>query len=247
MTIKVYEVAGHVPDFERSRGRRRRVRERERGGDDDEAMDDDVEKTGVHDLGDECTLQRAPLLEIPMKTAVNHCEFRGARRARGPGSGADLNSTASVSPDGRRMVAVGDTNEIFLFDVKNDGSYDLAHTFLGSSDAAFSSDWSASSDKFAVASQGWRFLIFQLQCLADPAPRSRWLRSPLRRSQPPSSRRVRVQERASEEACDVEELPIRSSGSSEKSQVQHGADQHGAPRLHRGKPRSFSPSPAPPA
>lgn len=59
-----------------------------------------------------------------------------------------------MSPDGRRLIAVGDTNEIFLFDVKNDGSYERTHTFVGSADAAFSSDWAGASDKFAVASQG---------------------------------------------------------------------------------------------
>lgn len=65
----------------------------------------------------------------------------------------DLGS-ASVSPDGRRMVAVGDTNEVFLFDVLHNGFYDLAHVFEGSEDASFSTDWSCSSSQFAVASQG---------------------------------------------------------------------------------------------
>lgn len=41
-----------------------------------------------------------------------------------------------------------------LFDVLHNGSYELAHVFRCSEDAAFSSDWNGSSDKFAIASQG---------------------------------------------------------------------------------------------
>lgn len=52
------------------------------------------------------------------------------------------------------MLAVGDSNDIFLFDVTHGGEYNLAHVFQGSNDASFSSDWSGTSDKFAVASQG---------------------------------------------------------------------------------------------
>jgi hypothetical protein len=38
---------------------------------------------------------------------------------------------AVVSPDGRRMVAVGDTPEVFVFDVSNSGDYKLVQTLTG--------------------------------------------------------------------------------------------------------------------
>lgn len=49
---------------------------------------------------------------------------------------------------------MGDTNEVFLFDIVNNGGYELVHVFTASDDASFSSDWNSSSDKFAIASQG---------------------------------------------------------------------------------------------
>ena len=52
------------------------------------------------------------------------------------------------------MVAVGDTPEIFLFDVLHNGTYELVYVFEGSEDASFSTDWSSNCDQFAVASQG---------------------------------------------------------------------------------------------
>lgn len=70
-TIKVYDVAGRIPDYARSK--RRRLKARERAGE-DEPADDDVEETGVHDLGGECSLVKVPLVEIQLDTAVNHCE-----------------------------------------------------------------------------------------------------------------------------------------------------------------------------
>lgn len=102
----------------------------------DELMQDEgdlVEEEGVYDAGGECSLRRLPEFELSLPTAINH---------------------TSVSPDGRKMICVGDTNEIFLYSVNNNGSYTLVHTFKGSQDASFSSDWSGTSDKFAVGSQG---------------------------------------------------------------------------------------------
>lgn len=60
------------------------------------------------------------------------------------------------------MVAVGDTPEIFLFDVLHNGTYELVYVFEGSEDASFSTDWSSNCDQFAVASQGvfsWRLPV----------------------------------------------------------------------------------------
>ncbi|RUP49556.1 WD40-repeat-containing domain protein [Jimgerdemannia flammicorona] len=60
---------------------------------------------------------------------------------------------ASVSPDGRRMVAVGDTNQVFLFDISASGQYKRVATYIASNDSSFSCSWNQASDIFAVASQ----------------------------------------------------------------------------------------------
>lgn len=61
---------------------------------------------------------------------------------------------SSVSPDGRWLVAVGDTNEVHLLQAQSDGTFLPYHRFEASKDASFSTDWSSTGDKFAVASQG---------------------------------------------------------------------------------------------
>lgn len=60
---------------------------------------------------------------------------------------------ASVSPDGRKMITVGDDNRVQLFNVTNSGHYELATTMAVSRDANFSVAWNHSSEKFAVSSQ----------------------------------------------------------------------------------------------
>lgn len=59
----------------------------------------------------------------------------------------------SVSPDGRKMITVGDDNRVQLFNVTNSGHYELATTMAVSRDANFSVAWNHSSEKFAVSSQ----------------------------------------------------------------------------------------------
>lgn len=63
-----------------------------------------------------------------------------------------VNYTA-VSPDGTRMVAVGDTPEVFVFGISSSGEYHLISTLNASRDAGFCAAWSANSLQFAVASQ----------------------------------------------------------------------------------------------
>ncbi|KAI8807093.1 WD40-repeat-containing domain protein [Cladochytrium replicatum] len=75
-------------------------------------------------------LQRLTSLSLP--TAVNY---------------------ASVSPDGRKMVAVGDTNAAYLFDISASGGYQQIATWTATSEACFSCSWNQTSEKFAVASQ----------------------------------------------------------------------------------------------
>ena len=71
MTIKVFDVKGRIPDFGRSKRRRRKARTREPF----EEAESDVEESGVHDQGGECELTKVPLTEIQMSTAINHCQF----------------------------------------------------------------------------------------------------------------------------------------------------------------------------
>ncbi|KAI8352902.1 WD40-repeat-containing domain protein [Blakeslea trispora] len=59
----------------------------------------------------------------------------------------------SVSPDGRKMITVGDDNRVQLFNVTSLGHYELVTTMAVSRDANFSVAWNRSSDKFAVSSQ----------------------------------------------------------------------------------------------
>ncbi|KAI8830741.1 WD40-repeat-containing domain protein [Chytriomyces cf. hyalinus JEL632] len=76
------------------------------------------------------SLQRITSISLP--TAVNYC---------------------SVSPDGRKLCAVGDSNQVFLYDVGPGGSYQRVQSLTAVSDACFSCAWNQSSDKFAVATQ----------------------------------------------------------------------------------------------
>ena len=38
---------------------------------------------------------------------------------------------ASVSPDGRKLVAVGDSPQVFLYDISHNGTYTLTATLTG--------------------------------------------------------------------------------------------------------------------
>jgi WD40 repeat protein len=60
---------------------------------------------------------------------------------------------ASVSPDGTKLVAVGDSPQVFIYEIGSSGSYQRIATLNGSNEASFSCAWNQSSDKFAVASQ----------------------------------------------------------------------------------------------
>ncbi|RKP12406.1 WD40-repeat-containing domain protein [Piptocephalis cylindrospora] len=75
------------------------------------------------------SLQEAGSLSLPV--AVNHC---------------------SVSPDGRMLVTVGDSNMVYLYDIRA-SHYSRVATMKGSEDAGFSTAWNAQSQQFAVASQ----------------------------------------------------------------------------------------------
>ena len=74
-------------------------------------------------------MQRVAQITLP--TAVNYC---------------------SVSPDGKKMAAVGDSNQVFLYDIRA-GGYHRTAILTASNDAGFSCAWNQSSEKLAVASQ----------------------------------------------------------------------------------------------
>lgn len=61
---------------------------------------------------------------------------------------------ASISPNSRICVAVGDTPEVHLFDCGSSGSFRRMQTLTSTSDAGFSTAWSSDGLKFAVSSQG---------------------------------------------------------------------------------------------
>ena len=194
--IRVFEVAGRPPDFRAAKRRRerdrrtrgsvvdqswaaaaasassssgsRRTRSDDESADDADSEDDDdqqqqqrrsspVEEHPSFDAGGECFLAPIPSADIRLRTAVNHC---------------------SVSPDSKWLVAVGDTNEVFLYDTRAAG-YELAHTFTASDDASFSTDWSEDNVTFAVASQGASLSLFLLHLvLAHERPAETTSRAP---------------------------------------------------------------------
>jgi WD40 repeat protein len=51
------------------------------------------------------------------------------------------------------MVCVGDSSDVFLFDISSTGSFHHQATFTASSDSSFSTSFSCTSSMFAVASQ----------------------------------------------------------------------------------------------
>jgi len=60
---------------------------------------------------------------------------------------------ASVSPDSRFMVAVGDSKDVYLYGVSNGTSYNRIRVLSEAQDGAFCCSWRGSSNQFAVASQ----------------------------------------------------------------------------------------------
>jgi WD40 repeat protein len=51
------------------------------------------------------------------------------------------------------MVCVGDSSDVFLFDISSTGSFHHQATFTASEDSSFSTSFSCTSSMFAVASQ----------------------------------------------------------------------------------------------
>ncbi|KAI9260798.1 WD40-repeat-containing domain protein [Sporodiniella umbellata] len=73
-----------------------------------------------------------------------------------------VNNTC-VSPDGEKMVAVGDDNSVHLFNISFSGKYELVRTMTVSKDANFSVAWNHASDKFAVSSQDGSVYVWDIR------------------------------------------------------------------------------------
>lgn len=74
---------------------------------------------------------------------------------------------SAVSHDERKMVVVGDSNQVFLHDVSEATPYKRIATLTTTSNpskgASFSCSWNANSDKFAVASQDGFVFVWDIR------------------------------------------------------------------------------------
>ena len=184
--IEVFDVVGQVPDSEREQTNSRRDRGRRNwsgGSVVDQTHDSESDSGSVFDseeepeelssldlVGGPCQLIARPELDIEnLSTPINH---------------------SSLSPDGTKLVAVGDTDQVFLFDVRGD-DYKLRQVIEGEEngrkDASFSTDWEKSTGNcFVVGSQGQQYSLFLLSLDSSPqtdqesTPRFfRWIRNDL--------------------------------------------------------------------
>lgn len=88
---------------------------------------------------------------VKINTAANHCKSTLPLKTAPPLTRSWI---ASLSPDGRTMICVGDNHELYLYEVISGGvDFRLIRTYRASDDAGFSTSWSKDGKKFAVASQ----------------------------------------------------------------------------------------------
>ncbi|KDQ17451.1 hypothetical protein BOTBODRAFT_171937 [Botryobasidium botryosum FD-172 SS1] len=98
----------------------------------------------------------------------------GARRLKGAGFlklGTAVNH-ASISPDGRTLLAVGDTNQVFLYNISTGAdtvTFDKIATYGAGADANFSTAFSADGSKFAVASQDGLVTVWDVRSSSELA------------------------------------------------------------------------------
>lgn len=69
---------------------------------------------------------------------------------------------AAVSPDGTKLVAVGDSPQIFLYNIRGN-DFEPMGILSGTGDSGFSCSWNQSSDKFATASQDGYVLAWDIR------------------------------------------------------------------------------------
>ncbi|EJU04650.1 WD40 repeat-like protein [Dacryopinax primogenitus] len=72
--------------------------------------------------------------------------------------------TASLSPDGRTLLAVGDTPDVFVLNVTGGRGTEMQlTTVLEAADASFSTSWSPDGRKFAVSSQNGEVRVWDVR------------------------------------------------------------------------------------
>ncbi|CDS11593.1 hypothetical protein LRAMOSA03856 [Lichtheimia ramosa] len=74
---------------------------------------------------------------------------------------------ASVSPDGRMMLMVGDNGMVYLYEITASDDYKQMAVYQASEEPALSCAWNQSSEKFAVTSQDGIMSIWQV---GNPEP-----------------------------------------------------------------------------
>ncbi|OLL26272.1 hypothetical protein NEOLI_000321 [Neolecta irregularis DAH-3] len=72
---------------------------------------------------------------------------------------------SSVSTDGKMLVSVGDTSEVFLHNIDSSGAFHKGPVLQGTGEAAFATSFSPSSSEFAVASQDGVVAIYDTRNL----------------------------------------------------------------------------------
>lgn len=63
------------------------------------------------------------------------------------------------------MIAVGDSNQVFLFEVKHSEGYRMRHTITSNTEAGFSCCWDRSGNKFATACQDGYCCVWDVRML----------------------------------------------------------------------------------
>lgn len=101
-------------------------------------------------------LTKAGVLQA--STCINHGQFEHQRIISVTLTGAHLfdRALASVSPDGRTLLSVGDTCSVYLHSISGGDNVSFTEIATHSdafSDASFSTAWSPDGLKYAVASQ----------------------------------------------------------------------------------------------
>lgn len=80
-------------------------------------------------------------------------------------------NASAISPDGSKMVTVGDTSDIFFHGLNSPAStipeYKLVSTLKATNDASFSISWNPSSSVFAVGSQDGFVSVFDVRKLGQ--------------------------------------------------------------------------------
>ncbi|KAG0142335.1 hypothetical protein CROQUDRAFT_717720 [Cronartium quercuum f. sp. fusiforme G11] len=104
--------------------------------------------TDSQDQDQKPTINQIGTIHLPVP--VNHC---------------------SISPDKKTLVAVGDSNEVFLFDNRSSRFQKrptLSLNNVSSSIGSFSTSWSSNSFQFAVASEAERIFVFDTRKIPYP-------------------------------------------------------------------------------